>query len=408
MKHTQTIQMLAAAALAALSLGSASATVTYVTGATSFEAVTDNALKTFATNNFGNQVTWDNATFGKETNEIFTWGPDASHVTNQIIVHWYGSEGVVQTLSAPTNNPVTLPFYPTNAATGLVSGTNATDLHSPQWGMYDNYQTTSVFYKTGAGDGNYYSPITDDTKIAAESYAIIANTNWPSSVTNITTANLRSLYTQGGVALALITGNPADQTNTVFAVGRNPDGGTRAVTFAETQIGSKFNGAQQYQFISSNDITLWPTETIDGISTVTDGNSGYATDGALRGIFTNTLADGPGIDDTGSIQGSTGHNYIIGYTSVKNATGSPGVVILNFNGVAPTTQNIENGSYTLWAFAHIGVSPNYADATATSIAHEVISLIQGYSDSQLGAGNAKLTNLKVTRTADGGIISQTY
>ena len=94
--------------------------------------------------------------------------------------------------------------------------------------------------------------------------------------------------------------------------------------------------------------------------------------------------------------------------AARAATGSPGVVILNFNGVAPSSQNVENGSYTLWAFAHIGVSPNYADATATTIAHTIASTIQGYSDSQLGTGNAKLTNLKVTRTADGGIISQTY
>jgi hypothetical protein len=408
-------------AVAALSLGSATASVTYVTGATSFQSVTDNALRTYATNNYGDLAAIDSTSFGKETNEVFTWGTSSGNATNLIIVHWSGSENAIQTISSPTNNPVTLPFYPTNvtlqasyaAALGTPVSTNSLSGYpnnqAAQWALYDNYQNTTYFYGYGAGDGKYYSTIANDTIVAGQGFVFIGNTNWPTSHgTNVTGDNIRSLYANGAFSLANITGNTNDQTSSVFAVGRNIDGGTRTQGFAVTGVGAKAV-VNQYQVLGSNNLTLYPIESIDGISSKSLGNSGYGSDGALRAIFTNTLATGAGIDQSGNWAGyAGGSNYLLGYTSIKNGTGSAGVVLLNYNGVAPTTANIENGNYALWGYTHIGISPNYADATASNIASQVITTIKGYTDTQLGTGNANLTNITVSRTSDGGVISQNY
>ena len=387
-------------AMVLITAGSASANVTYLSGATSFEAITDAALTNFVAANNGARVAWDNATLGKETNEIFTWG--SSSPTNLILVHWTGSENVIQALAAPLASPVTLNYLATNA-TGL--STNTTNLKSPQVALYDNYQSTSIFNGTGAGDSKNYSTILNDTVVAAEGYVIIANTNWPiARATNITSAQVRELYAAGAVPLVYITGNQADTNSSVFAVGRNIDGGTRTVLLNESGIGVK-SKIVQYQFTATNSITPYPIETIDGISSGRLGNSGYSTDGALRGIFTNVLAGGAGIDQSGNWAGyAGGSNYLVGYTSIHNATGSPGIVQLNYNGVAPTTANIQNGTYSLWAFAHVGVSPNFADATATNIGTSLANIILGFSSSALGAGNSALSDLQVTRDTDGGNI----
>lgn len=392
------------ATVVAFSLGSAAAgTVTYITGATSFEGVTDNALTNYVAANGGARIAWDNATLGKETNELFNY-TNASG-TSYIVVAWTGSEHVIQALAAPTNSPVTLSFFPTNIAAGLNASSAATVAHSPQIGIYDNYQATSIFNGLGAGDGKNYAHIANDTILAAEGYVWIVNTNWPTSHgTNITTSQIRDLYAAGAVPLAYITGNNADTNSSVFAVGRNIDGGTRTVVFNESGVGV-VTPVVQYQITSSNSITPYPIETIDGISSGSLGNSGYSLDGNLRAVFTNTLAGGAGIDQSGNWTGyAGGNNYILGYTSIKNATGSAGVIQLSYNGYAPTAANIQNGTYSLWALVHLGVSPNYADATATSLGTTLSSTIKGYTTSQLGTGNSSLTDLQVYRGSDGGNI----
>ena len=407
--------------LAALSLGSVSASVTYVTGATSFQSTTDTALHTFALNNFGDLVATDSGTFGKETNEVFSWGTNANSATNLIIVHWSGSESAIQSIASPTNNPDTLPFYPTNVPT---QASYSVALNNPvstnglpgypnnkpaQWALYDNYQTASLFYAYGAGNGKYYTAIGNDTIVAAQGFLFIGNTNWPvSHGTNITSDNVRSLYVNGAISLALITGNTNDQINSVFALGRNIDGGTRVQSFAITGIGSK-SVVTQYSVAASNNIYPYPVETIDGISSRYPGNSGYGSDGLERAVFTNVLASGAGIDSSGNWSGyAGGSNYLVGYTSIKNGTGSPGAVLLSYNGVAGTTANIENGNYALWGYTHLGISPNYADTTATNIAGTIISILKGYTVAQLGTGNANLTNMTVGRSVDGGTIFQNY
>jgi len=412
-------------ALAALSLGSASASVVYFTGATSFQQSGDNALLQYATNHYGTDVTYDNATFGKETNIIYTWGTSAGNATNLIIVHWAGSENIIQALAQPaglTTNAIKFNFYPTNASNGLVT-TGITNSEYPQVGLYDNAQATSFFNGYGAGDGINYGTVVNETPFAAEGYVIIANTNWPVAGTtnatvtggvstnvvtygNVTDQEFRQLFVVGTAPLSYITGNTNDLTNSVWATGRNLDGGTRTVWFNETAFGVQ-NATVQYELVQtngSNVITPWPSATIDGV-VEGYGDGGYSSDGSLRGIFTNALATGPGIDQSGSYPGLSGNNYLIGYSSIHNATGSAGVKFLTYNGVVPSSANIEIGTYSGWAKVNIGQSAIASTTNSAAIATSILTIFSGWTDSQFGAGNAALGNLQVSRDSDGGNIA---
>jgi hypothetical protein len=80
------------------------------------------------------------------------------------------------------------------------------------------------------------------------------------------------------------------------------------------------------------------------------------------------------------------------------------VKLLNYNGVVPSSANIENGTYSGWAFAQIGESATVGNATVHTLAAAIANIIVSFSDAQLGAGNAAISNLHVTRDTDGGNI----
>ena len=70
---------------------------------------------------------------------------------------------------------------------------------------------------------------------------------------------------------------------------------------------------------------------------------------------------------------------------------------------------MENGQYTFWGYEQVLLSPNFADSAATNVYTNLVSLIKGLSTSALGAGNASLSDMNnVTRTQDGGVVTQNY
>jgi len=333
-------------------------------------------------------------------------------------------------LAAPATNPVTFGFYSPSVGTGLQSSSLATNQQAPQAGLFDNQQKTSFFNgtTTGAyGDYRTYGSLSF-VPVAAEGYALIANTNWPIAGTtnatvtagvstnlvtygNVTSAQFRQLYTAGYLPLAFLTSNTNDQSNSILAIGRNIDGGTRTVWFNETGLGVR-TVVKQYEITTTNGsgqyyVQLAPIETIDNLNSLQVGNSGYGSDGTERGIFTNTIVQGTNADLSANLPYS-GTNYLVGYSSIHNATGSAGVKLLNYNGVVPSSANIENGTYSAWAFANIGNSLTAATTASQAVATALETTIQGLPDSTLGAGNAEISNLTVTRANDGDNIVPNY
>jgi hypothetical protein len=410
MKHTKSLLV---AALAALSLGSASADTTYISGSTAFEAQADVALTNFASTHFGGLVAWDNATLGKETYALYNWGTASNTVTNFIAVHWTGSEGGIQSVDAPTNNPANVSFLPTNAS-GLITATNATVSAPSHIAFSDTSYGISLFHGTPGADGRNYSTPLHDYQVAAQGFALIASPNW--GITNIGLDQARSLFAAGSLPAAVISGKSADTNNTVFAVGRNADSGTRVTALACFGIGTK-GSVVQYIVASSNNIYQAPITTNDGYVSPAIGNDGYASTGLLLTAVETVLATSTTLDSSATVYSNAvasvptpGSSYLIGYVGANKAlsTATNLVTTLNYDGVAPSTAGIENGSYTYWNYEHILQSRNNTNANATTIASALKTYITGETDSQLGAGNAALVNMLVQRLNDGGNISAVY
>jgi len=397
-------------AIAALGLGSATASVTYVDGSTAFQTVADKQIGVYVTNNNGSVVAYDNATLGKETNII--WVYNTNTTPSYIVAHWTGSEGGVQTVDSPTNNPVKLGFYATNVTSGLVATNSSnTVTTNAQIAFCDTYYTASLFRPGAhAGDGRVYGNPATNVKVAAQAFVWLASGNFPAvaGVTNITAQIARQGYANAYCSLAFFTGTNADNTNSVFFVGRNPDSGTRLTAMAETGIGA-VSGVQQVQVNSNNTCELYAAGTVNGINFAV-GNNGYPSTGGVIGALTNaTPAFGSSFDYTSIANGNaTGTNYVIGYAAASHQSDA-GVVALSYNGVPYTLANMLSGKYTFWGYEQVLLSANYADAGASNVFSNVVSNIKGLTTTALGTGNASLPDMtNVTRSSDGGTVTQNY
>ena len=395
-------------AIAALGLGSASASVTYVDGSTAFQKVADLELGAFVTNNHGSLQASDNSSLGKETNII--WVYNTNTTPSYIVAHWTGSEGGVQTVDSPASNPVQISFYATNITGGIGGGgTNATVTTNAQIAFCDTYYTASLFRPGAhAGDGRTYATPASNVAVAAQAFVWAASANMSNTgVTGITSQEVRAGYANGYLSFAFFTGNASDTTNSVFFVGRNFDSGSRLTAMAESGVGA-ISSVQQCQ-ITNNTAVLYPAGTVNGI-TAALGNNGYTSTGGVEGAITNAIpAFGSAFDPSSIASGNaTGTNYVVGYFGASHGTDA-GVYALNWNGVPYSLAAMENGQYTFWGYEQVLLSPNFADSAATNVYTNLVSLIKGLSTSALGAGNASLSDMNnVTRTQDGGVVTQNY
>jgi hypothetical protein len=415
MKHTKYLLIATLAALSIANMGSASAATTYISGSSAFESVADAALTNFVASHYGSLVAWDNATLGSETNAVLNWGTASNAVTNYIVVHWSGSEAGIQTIDAPTNNPATIPFLPVTAI-GLVNPASVSGYPvnaSAHIAVANTSVGVSLFHGSPGADGRNYSTPLHDYQVAVGGIAFVASPNW-NGLTNITYDQARSLFAAGSLPAAVISGQSVDTNNTVFAVGRNIDAGNRVSTLALLGLGTK-GTVVQYIVANSNNIYQAPISTNDGYVNPAIGNDGYPSTGSLLSAVQTVLATSTTIDSSATVYSNAvasvptpGSNYLIGYLDAKKALGATGITTLRYNGVAPSTAGIENGTYTLWNYVHLMQSRNNTNADAGTIITALKNYITGLSDSQLGAGNAALANMLVQRLNDGGNLSAIY
>jgi hypothetical protein len=413
MKNTSLLM----AALAAISIGSASATeVIYVTGSTAFRSSANAAISTYVSGNGGHILAQDNATLGSAGNLLANYVTGS--VTNLIDVHWSGSEAGIQSIAGPTtgSNAATIGFFATNATGTNSSAGNSTSAQNTnnqvaQLSFSDTFQSTSIF--NGTVQGVTYSTLTgfngSSGIVGVVSFNWIGSKNIPAGNLTAQIANL--LLLNGTAPLALLTGNAADSTNGVYLIGRNKDSGTRLSALSEVGYGT-VNPVNQYQFSATNQIQLYPIETIDGISSGYLGNSGYSSGGTLAALFTNTLAPGSSllVDTNGTASAYTGTNYLVGYAGTSDANGQTnnGLVKLTYNGVAASTNSIIQGQYTFWGFEHLYVSPA-ADTAAKAVATGLGNGILATPTSTL-TPNVNYTDLtnNVSRNVDGGTVYNNY
>jgi len=298
-------------------------------------------------------------------------------------------------------------------------------------GLSTNFQSTSPF--NGNYNGHDYAAVVEQ-KVGVSGLVFAASPGFPG--TNITTQQAQQLYRNGYLPLAVFTGNPADETKFVFAIGRNADAGQRYGSYGEFGLGfntvvsvykpvisGQSTSANGYKYGGTADSQdLWPIETTPGgINSLFPGNGGYQTAADLAPALTTVL--GPNayklnIGGEEVLPQSTG-GYYIGYVT-KNDYDQRiqpfGGVILKYNGVDYSTANIQNGLYTAWIYNRLlkrqGVGP--AAFTGTTAEKNLKNDFFNALNNQIlnfdasNGGGIFLNTLKVERSTDGGSVYATY
>ena len=429
MKSIKNLAVLAA--IATVALGSASASVTYVSGSTAFGGAAMPAIGQWASNNGGQVLAWDNATLGSAKSLLASY--TNANGTNYISVKLNGSETGIQSAAAPAGTA--LIAFPNTNSTGLTISTistNATVAFS------DTYQTASRF--NGTYNGVTYSSLTGvsgapgaDGIVGVTTFNWVASKNFP--YTNMTVQFAKYILGAGYAPVSLLSGTLSDSNNGCFLIGRNIDSGTRITSFAETGFGS-LTTAKQYAWgtnwstnssgatisvspvASENKLFLWPKESINGVASGSVGNGGNSSGGTLCGYMAKVLNAGTSqiVDNRANLTQAllassanystfSGTNFLVGYAGRSDANGqvANGLVLMNYNGVENTTNNVANGGYTFWSYEHMYLGAN-ATADDVAAANGIASTITA----NIAAPNVAYTAMKVQRSTDGGTVGGNY
>ena len=358
----------------------ANANTFVITGSSAYRTQAQTALS-----NLGwTEVAWFPGSGGSATSgnaQVYTKGSDV------VKTSWSGSAAGIQTVAGPAFDVGVIPD--SNGTTWLGVGAYPTDPTSsgftaqrlrPDIAFADNTQGSTVF------NSDLYNPVDESTTtyedltlatvsptvgspkqsaVGVVAFIWVASASAsasPFSFTdyragsgdtkplNITTQSAQALFSVGYISLALLTGDAANANTTVVATGRNPDSGTRIITFAESGIGINSVVSQYQATVTGGAISalsLWPTDIVNGLS-FDPGMSGYSSGSNLK---TAMAATGPGAGLTPGLGHYAG--FLISYLSTGDGTGITGGVVLRYNGVPYSNANIQQGSYTVWGYENI-------------------------------------------------------
>ena len=358
-----------------------------ITGSTAMRS----PIHTFLTTTLGytNEAS-TNATAANGQFQIYTLGTTPNKTT--IKTSWSGSVAGIQ---AAAQNLTTLKWLP-DGTTGTVSSTTAVVEPVPaDIAFSDVWQNASVFN----------TPVLSDTIVGVVQFRWATNDGSP--ITNITPQQARVLYESGELPLSFFTGNTPDVNTKVYAMGRDPDSGTRVSAFAEVGLGTNPTVIQYKATVASGAMTeIFPyaATTLFGIPLV-QGNSGESSGGTVAGYLAATSAAVPVRSATGVSAGEVpaAQIYTIGYLGTSDAATAVagGGKILAYNGVNPSDADlptaIKNGSYHFWSYLHCMHNGLTGDKLAfyTNLTSTLATT---------SAGNIKLSDMAVERFSDGGNI----
>lgn len=318
-----------------------------------------------------------------------------------------------------------------NPLNGLTPGSDY-EIGKADFGFSTNFQSTSPFL--GLFEGVTYNQVVQEV-VGVSPLAFYASPGFPVAGANITTQLAQLLYTTGSTTLALFTGDFTNDVNkTVWAIGRNTDAGQRFGAYTEVGLGTAtavkvwkpaITGATTTSGITyggtANSVELWPAETISGIFSPL-GSGGYDAGATLAPVLTTTLAPNaykgqffdPDTETNQFLYPNATAGYFIGYLTPGDGNprvlGTTGIVpapnrgvLLKYNGVELTDDNIRNGRYTAWLYNRIlkpqtgltGVKLTFANALRDQIRNV---------DAPSGGGLFDDAAFKVKRNQDGGLV----
>lgn len=395
---------IAAGLLALLLVGIAAAqtaTTIRITGSTAFRSATVTAIQNILQPGFTYGYVGSSATGANQSTFVGTTKTGSIPVI--IKCSWGGSTGGQQTLAqqspvVTTNNPYISETSPLTT-TGASLTTSTATFDSPanaDIAMADSFQSSTQFYGTGYNTlvGTKVGIVTFVwTKGKHSDPAVQASLD---KMTNMTPLLARAVLS-GGAPLSMFTGDPADASITVYAIGRDEDSGTRLVSYAESNFGV-FNSPVQYQpTVSSGAITAiapYPQNTILGL-TYPAGHSGYNSGGTMAGVLNTPIA--------ASARDAFGGKFVlVSYFGVPDANNvNSGQNNLAWNGTPYSVANTQEGKYTFWSYellTYRSTLTGNAKTVADQLANQILT-----TD---GALNGPLiSTMHVERATEGGVVT---
>ena len=366
--------LLTGAAALALAASAHAQTVIKITGSSAYRGPTHAAIKNILA--AGYTYAYQGTDITKAGAAIFTGSVGGNPVVIKTV--WTGSVAGVQTVS----KGVSINFLPT-ATTQSTGGTQnapaVSEAGIPDIAMSDTYQSSTPF-KT---------PLLTDKVVGVVPFKWVANNGAPSGL-NMTPQLAQLLWGNGSAPMSLWTGTNADVNTGIFAIGRDPDSGTRLTAFAESGVGVNSVVTQYQPTIVGGVVTgqdYVAQQIVNGITFPT-GQGGYSSGGTLA----------TAMSATGSLAAIGG--YYMTYLSTGDAATAitGGAQEMTYNGVAYSTTAVAEGKYTFWGYEHLmykSTLTGVPKTVATTLANQILN-----TDATI-----KISSMNVVRTTDGGLVT---
>ena len=348
-----------------------------LTGSTAFRSATHTAIQKILAP--GYRAAHTSTDLSKAGQAIFR----GTVGTEEVIIRtsWSGSVLGVQTVAQNLD----VNFLPASALPASGTTANAatgTEAGKPDVAMADNYQSATPFP----------SPALTDKLVGVVPFQWVASKGSPTGLSNITPQLAQAVFQKGDAALSLFTGLAADEGMKVFATGRDPESGTRLTAFAESGIGVNSTVVQWLPSVGSGVVAShvrWPETKVNGIVTVPLGNGGYSSGGSLVTTMQATTAALVG--------------YYVSYMGTSDAASAigGGAKALTYNGVSYSLDNVKNGLYTFWGYEHLMYK-----STLTGVQKTVADTLANQIDTV--DAPIKRSDMRVSREADGGLVTQKF
>ncbi len=371
-------------------------TVVHITGSTAFRAAVHSAITNILEPGF--VYAYTGTSFTGASQAIFTGTAISGGISVIIKTSWSGSLAGIETVSQAV--PSTVGTFLTNSTSQSAAGTaSAPAVYDapliPEVCMSDGFQFTS----------QYPSPVLTAQTVGAVTFKFLKNFNAPADLTNMTPLLAQALWENGSLPLSMFSGNPSDSNTIVYAIGRDPDSGTRKTAFLETGVQTFVSSLTpaivvQYQPLNASGVVnkanpaaitsqqFWPAETVDSINFV-QGDAGYSSGGDLAW----------------AMRATSPYIYVTYLGLSDAATAEAGdAVELTYNGIPYSDAAVQNGLYTYWTYEQLDYLPTYGttDANGKAVADSLAANITTNTASLAGEF---LSTMNVTRSQEGGPVT---
>jgi hypothetical protein len=366
------------AALAIASSATAQTITIRITGATAFRKAANNSIKNIL--NPGYVYGYAGSSLDSAGKAEFQGTTIVGNIPVNIKLLWIGSAGGVQCLVQDINQSGWL------AATNLTSGAGTSGLTGPT----DSGVADAAFSDAFQGSTLFTTPQLVDNILGVIAFQWTKNRTAPAGVTNMTPLQAQALLSAGIMPLSQLTGSAADQSTIAYATGRDPDSGTRIVTFAEGAFGV-FTPPVQYEMLGTagtngnvTSIRPFPATTVLGIP-YGEGQSGYASGGTMANWMNTPNPD-----------------VFIGYMSTDDAARlvAPAAA-LTWNGVAYSKDAVRQGLYTFWCYEHLFWRTSLSGSKLTVMN----ALVDRIKTVDADLSGVLLSTMAVGRTVEGGVVT---